>query len=110
MVWLVADFEILNYQNTLKFINMKTLNYKRVARYFGYILLVAILFTACNGFPRHIVCEGKNLMIVYKAQECNNAKYGKYVYAITDASGQSWTLYSFQKFSIGDTIRISNGN
>lgn len=35
----------MNYQNTLKLINMKTLNYKRITRYFGYILLVAGFFS-----------------------------------------------------------------
>lgn len=92
---------------------MKTLNLKRVIRYFGYILLVTVLFSACgnhNNYPHHTVCEGKQNMIVYKLEKCDDSKYGTYKYAITDASGKDWTLYSFSKFNIGDTIRISNGN
>lgn len=81
---------------------------------FKSVFVIAVascyLFTSCSDFPHHIVCEGKGLMIVYKIEECNNEKWGKYEYAITDASGKGWGFFSFQKFNIGDTIRISKEN
>ena len=88
---------------------MKKLNLTQKARYCGYILLVAVLFSACN-YPFHTVCEGKRNLIVYQIEKCDDAKYGTYKYAVTDASGKGWTLYSFNQFAIGDTLRISNGN
>ena len=88
---------------------MKKLNLTQKARYCGYILLVAVLFSACN-YPFHTVCEGKQNLIVYQIEKCDDAKYGTYKYAVTDASGKGWTLYSFNQFAIGDTLRISNGN
>ena len=88
---------------------MKKLNLMQKTRYCGYILLVAVLFSACN-YPFHTVCEGKQNLIVYQIEKCDDAKYGTYKYAVTDASGKGWTLYSFNQFAIGDTLRISNGN
>ena len=88
---------------------MKKLNLTQKARYCGYILLVAVLFSACN-YPFHTVCEGKQNLIVYQIEKCDDAKYGTYKYAVIDASGKGWTLYSFNQFAIGDTLRISNGN
>ena len=87
---------------------MKKLNLMQKASYCGYILLVSVLFSACNN-PFHTVCEGKQNLIVYKIKKCDDAKYGTYKYAVTDASGKGWTLYSFNQFAVGDTLRISNG-
>ena len=69
-------------------------------------LLVAFMFTSCDGYPQHTVCEGQQNMIVFKAEKYEQDKYGIYKYAITDASGKDWRLYSFSKFEIGDTLRI----
>ena len=88
---------------------MKKLNLIQKARYCGYILLVAVLFSACNN-PVHTVCEGRQNLIVYKIEKCDDVKYGTFRYSVTDASGKGWTLYSFNQFAIGDTLRISNGN
>lgn len=77
-------------------------------------LLYAVLacgllsLTSCDDYPYHSVFEGKQALIVYKAEKVDDAKYGTWKYAVTDASGQDWTLRTFQKFEIGDTLRISN--
>lgn len=75
--------------------------------------IVTILFCyGChpnNGFPLHTVAEGKQNLIVYKAEKCDSNKhYGPYKYAVTDASGKGWTLYSYNCYQIGDTLRITN--
>ena len=82
-------------------------NLRTKLSYTLYILLVAFLFTACDGYPLHTVIEGKQLMIVYKMEKIDNPKNGTYKYAVTDASGRDWELQSFQVFAIGDTLRIS---
>ena len=88
---------------------MKKLNLFQKISYCGYMLLFVVLFTACDDYPNTIVCEGKENMIVYKIDKCDNPKYGIYRYAVTDVTGVGWTLYSFKKFNIGDTLHISNG-
>ena len=88
---------------------MKKLKLMQKTRYCGCILLVAVLFSACD-YPFHTVCEGKQNLIVYKMERRDDPKFGTFKYAVTDASGKGWTLYSFKQFSIGDTLRISNGN
>lgn len=71
------------------------------------ILLFPILFYSCTiGFPADTVIQGNSLFVVYKAEEMNN-EYGKYKYAIKDATDYGWTLFSFDKYSIGDTIYLS---
>lgn len=73
-----------------------------------YLVLVALLFVGCDdGYPHHTVCEGTTTMIVYKSEKYDEIQYGKYKYAITDASGQGFSFISNQKFNVGDTIRIS---
>lgn len=84
-------------------------NLKITLRNTLYLVLVAVFITSC-GYPHHTVCEGRQNMIVYKMEKVDNAKYGTYKYAVTDASGKGWKLYSFTRFEIGDTLRISNGN
>ena len=71
-----------------------------------YLVLATFLFASCDGYPEHTVCEGRQNMIVYKVEKINDAKYGDYKYAVTDASGKGWELRSFTKFEIGDTLRI----
>lgn len=74
------------------------------------LLLVAVSISSCNSdYPHHSVAEGKQNMIVYKLERCDDGKYGTYKYAITDATGAGWTLYSFKKFELGDTLSIENG-
>ena len=72
-----------------------------------YTMLVAVFFVGCNEYPRHTVCEGITTMVVYKSEKYDKIEYGKYKYAITDASGGGWTFVSNQKYNVGDTIRIS---
>lgn len=82
-------------------------NYKNKLGYALCILLAAFLFTACDGYPVHTVCEGRQNMIVYKVEKIDSPRHGTYKYAVTDASGKGWELRSFTKFEIGDTLRIS---
>ena len=79
-------------------------------RYSLYAVLACVFLslTSCDDYPHHIVFEGKQLLIVYKAEKIDDAKYGTWKYAITDATGKHWTLKTFQKFQVGDTLRISN--
>jgi hypothetical protein len=42
-----------------------------------------------------------------KAEKVNHAKYGTFKYAVTDASGKDWTLYTFEEYKVGDTLKIS---
>jgi hypothetical protein len=79
-------------------------------RYSLYAVLACVFLslTSCDDYPYHSVFEGKQLLIVYKAEKIDDAKYGTWKYAITDATGKDWTLKSFQKFQVGDTLRISN--
>lgn len=79
---------------------------KTLTRYALYTLLAAFLFTACE-YPPHKVFEGKQNLIVYKVEKIDDAKNGTYKYAITDATGKGWTLISFKKFKVGDTLHIS---
>ena len=79
---------------------------QKIARYFLYTLLAAFLFTACE-YPVHKVFEGKQSLIVYKVEKIDDAKNGTYKYAITDATEKGWTLKSFKKFEVGDTLHIS---
>ena len=73
-----------------------------------YTLLCVVLFTACdNDYPHHTVAVGKQNLIVYKAEKVNKPKYGNFKYAVTDATGKDWTLYCFDEFKVGDTLRIS---
>jgi hypothetical protein len=69
---------------------------------------VFLSITSCDNYPVHSVYEGKQRLIVYKAEKIDDAKYGTWKYAITDAIGNDWTLISFQQFQVGDTLRISN--
>lgn len=71
-----------------------------------YLVLTTFLFASCDDYPVHMVFEGHQNMIVYKVEKINDAKYGDYKYAVTDASGKGWELRSFTKFEIGDTLRI----
>ena len=81
-----------------------------------FVLPFLFLFYSCDeSFPRDSVYEGKQNLIVYKIEEIKEGSkeqelYRKYKYAISDASGKGWTLKSFQKFNIGDTLRITNKN
>jgi hypothetical protein len=79
-------------------------------RHILYTVLVCVFLslTSCNNYPVHSVFEGKQLLIVYKAEKIDNAKYGSFQYAVTDATGRGWTLKTFQKFEVGDTLCISN--
>lgn len=70
------------------------------------IFSVTFLFSSCDGYPLHKVCEGRQNMIVYKMEKINDAKYGDYKYAVTDATGKGWEFRSFTYFKIGDTLRI----
>ena len=74
-------------------------------RYVFYLVLVTFLFTACE-YPSHKVYEGRQNLIVYKVEKIDDSKNGTYKYAITDATGKGWTLKSFNKFKVGDTLRI----
>jgi len=105
VVALLVKYRNLLITNKIR-IKMKTLKTK-----LGYalcILLATFLFASCDGYPVHTVCEGRQNMIVYKVEKINDAKYGDYKYAVTDATGKDWTLKTFQKFQVGDTLRISN--
>jgi hypothetical protein len=44
-----SSLESKNVSKHTKLINMKTFNYKRITRYFGYILLVAVFFSCSDG-------------------------------------------------------------
>lgn len=79
-------------------------------RYSLYAVLACVFLslTSCDGYPHHSVFEGKQLLIVYKVEKVDDAKYGTWKYAVTDATGEDWTLKTFQKFEVGDTLRISN--
>ena len=79
-------------------------------RYSLYVVLecVFLSLTSCDDYPHHSVFEGRQLLIIYKAEKVDDAKYGAWRYAVTDATGKDWTLMTFQKFEVGDTLRISN--
>jgi len=70
-------------------------------------LTTIFLLTSCDDYPGHSVYEGRQLLIVYKVEKVDNPKYGTFKYAVTDATGKDWTLVTFQKFNIGDTLNIS---
>lgn len=75
---------------------------------FTALLLLSMIITSCGGgYPHHTIVEGRQLFVVYKVEKIDDTKYGTFKYAVTDASGEGWTLYSFQEFEIGDTLRIS---
>ena len=70
-----------------------------------------LLFLSCTGYPFNTIYEGKKSMIIYKMEDITGyeeAQFGRYKYAVTDAYGAGYTLFSFNKYSIGDTIYISN--
>lgn len=79
----------------------------KMRSHFLYTLLVVVFFIGCEEYPHHTVCEGATTMIVYKSEKNDKIEYGKYKYAITDASGKGWTFFSNQTYNVGDTIRIS---
>jgi hypothetical protein len=83
-------------------------NLRTKLSYTLYILLVAFLFTSCDGYPIHTVVEGDQAMIVYKMEKIDAglSKNGKYIYAVTDASGTGWKLKSDKVFAVGDTLKI----
>jgi hypothetical protein len=82
-------------------------NLRTKLSYALYTLLCVVLFTACDGYPHHTVTVGKQNCIVFKAEKVDNAKYGTFKYAVTDASGKDWTLYTFEEYKVGDTLKIS---
>ena len=67
---------------------------------------MAVLFVGCKDYPYHTVREGSTTMIVYKSEKNDKIEYGKYKYAISDASGKGWTFVSNQMYNIGDTIKF----
>lgn len=76
-----------------------------------FIVLACAFLTSCQmreSFPRDKVFEGNGLLIIYKVEKIKNDKYGDYKYGILDATEHGWTLKSFEKFSVGDTLRITN--
>ena len=87
---------------------MYSTKFKTKLSYTLYTLLVAVLFTACGTqFPGHTVAIGNQNCIVYKIEKIDEPKYGTFKYAVTDATGVGWTLYTFEQYQIGDTLKIS---
>lgn len=93
---------------------MKTLKLQRVTRYFGYILLVAVLFSACSSPFETPADKFEKLtppiILVAKSKEgaitvCDSKK--KYV-----TLGQEWYLAQTisNSYEKGDTLRFLNGN
>lgn len=58
----VAGLKEITYQNTLKFIKMKTLKLQRVTSYFGYILLCTVLFSSCAD-SKDFIINGKQVTV-----------------------------------------------
>ena len=54
---------------------------------------------------------GNRPLIIYKSEMVEDGdkefKYGIYRYAITDGTSVGWELRTFQKFHVGDTLKIS---
>lgn len=48
---------------------------------------------------------GKQNLIVYKVEKIDS-QYGNFKYAVTDATGKGFTLYCFNEYQIGDTLKI----
>lgn len=72
-----------------------------------FLITISSFLVSCDE-PYHTVCEGKQNMIVYNVKKVDNPKMGTYLYYVTDASGDDWSLYSFQVFNVGDTLHITN--
>lgn len=81
-----------------------------------YAFVFVLLLISCDNtnisFPFHTVYEGRQNMIVYRVEKVSNPDgdisiSGKYKYAVTDASGKGFTLYSFTKYDIGDTLHFT---
>ena len=70
------------------------------------LLLIPLLFaiSACD-YPTHIVIENGS-MIIYKAEEMPDKKYGNYRYAVRDNSTKGWTFYTDMEYSVGDRLEI----
>lgn len=83
-------------------------NLKTKLSYAIYTLLCVVLFMACREYPHHTVALGRQNCIVFKAEKVDNVKYGTFKYAVTDASGKGWTLYTFKEYKVGDTLKINN--
>ena len=100
------------YKFTINIIfTIKPLIKKKMKNKLSYVfslIIVVALFTACDSYPSAVVLVGHQNLIVYKSERITNPKNGDYKYAVTDASGYGWTLYSFDKYSIVDTLYISN--
>lgn len=79
---------------------MKKINYLILA------LLIFVTLSSCNN-PIHTVWEGKQNMIIYRVEKVDGVDANTYKYAISDASGKGWTLYSNTQFNIGDTVKIT---
>lgn len=74
----------------------------------GVLMIVGLV--SCDNhrqWPSAMVYEGNSPLIVYKVELVNNADYGKYRYAVTDASKVGWTLISNSKYNVGDTLKIT---
>ncbi|MDP4209591.1 MAG: hypothetical protein Q8928_12330 [Bacteroidota bacterium] len=84
---------------------MKTIKLQRVTRYFGYILLVAVLFCSCDKQPLHRVWYGSHGMII-ESKSQNDRDYGKWKYEVRDDFGKI-LIRTNENWNVGDTLRIS---
>lgn len=93
---------------------MKTLKLQRVTRYFGYILLVAVLFSSCDYETTY-----PSKPCVFIVKEVVQVKGGMQKYKVEmpddeDTNMGSTSFYfadSIGKFNAGDTLRFTlNGN
>lgn len=92
---------------------MKTLKIMRVTRYFGYILLVAVLFSCGN----EITYPSKPCVFIVKEVHQVNGGMQKYKVEMPDDEDTKMGSTSFYfadsigKFNAGDTLRFTlNGN
>lgn len=81
-------------------------------KYILTFIIILFLFSSCDenntNYPFHSVYDGNAPLIIYKMEKITDNKYGDWKYAVTDGSKKGWTLVSFNKFNVGDTLYISN--
>lgn len=82
---------------------MKTLNYKRVTRYFGYILLCTVLLISCDGMSPKFGDKSEPFVVTeIKIQTNGMCRY----YGFSNGMMQDYFEADKGLFNIGDTVRV----
>ena len=84
---------------------------KALTRYTLYTVLACVFLSSCvdRSYPTDIVSVADKPMIIYKAEKLEEKTgYGNtYRYAITNATKKGYTLYTVEKYNVGDTLVLN---